>query len=272
MLYLRKAGGQILMAIAAALIVAWPVAAQERADSLGSTGELNEIGQDTDPTKPVLISLRDEFTGLKGNTSVNAFIFRVDRLVLEGLGVPGPVRGVLTRLDIPVVTFSNPSTTETGLGDVYLQAVVAPRIQGNFVMAAGTGLVLPTASSALLGKGRWIASPAIVPVWFFPRKGLAYIKFQDWFSFGGQSNRPKAHYLTMTGSIIHRISKTWWVGLDTESNTDWLKDGNTWYKSGALVGLMLSNRVGVWVKGEFPFGQYRVGNWIVKGSLFVTRF
>jgi hypothetical protein len=263
---------RILTAIAAAFVIAYPLAAQERADSTGSTGGAEDVGQDSDPTKPVLFSLRDEFARMKDNSSLNYFIFRFDKLVLEGLGVPGPARGVLTRIDVPVVTSSNPSTTETGLGDVYLQALVAPRIQGNFIMAGGTGLQMPTATSTSLGTGKWIASPAVVPIWFFPREGLAYIKFQDWFSFAGQSNREAIHNLTVTGYILRRISRQWWGVLDTESNTDWLNDGKTWYKSGFLVGWMPTNRVGIWVKGEIPFGQYRPCDWIVKGSVFITRF
>jgi len=260
------------MVVAAALVIARPVAAQKTADSTSSTGEMVDIGQDTDPTKPVAFSLRDEFTRVNNDASLNVLVFRVDRLFLEGLGIPGPVRGVLARLDIPAVTFSNSSTKESGLGDVYVQALVGPRIEGNFVMAVGTGLQMPTATSALLGKGKWIAAPAIVPVWFFPREGLAYIKFQDWFSFAGQSNRSTVHYLTVTGSILRRISKAWWGLLDAETNTDWMNDGRTWCKAGGLVGLMLSNRVGIWVKGEFPFGQYRPCDWIIKGSVFITRF
>lgn len=269
---LKIARAQILIGIVVASLIEQPGAAQETADSLGSTKGMEEIGRDTDPTKPVAFQLRDEFARLNATTSVNSFIFRVDRLFLEGLGVPGPARGVLARLDIPVNTFSNPSTTETGLGDIYMQALVAPRIQGNFVMAAGSGLVLPTASSTLLGKGKWVASPAIAPVWLFPREGVAYLKIQDWFSFAGQSNRQKVHYLTVTGVILRRISKQWWALLDTESNTDWLKDGHTWYKTGILLGIMFSNRVGLSLKGEIPFGQYRPGDWTIKGGLFLTRF
>jgi hypothetical protein len=262
----------ILKAVAVVCSIAWPVAAQETADSTGSTGGVEAIGQDTDPTKPVLFSLREEFTSLGENGFVNTVILRADRLVLEGLGVPGPVRGVLTRLDLPIVTFSNSSTSETGLGDIYVQALVAPRIQGNFAMAAGTGLQMPSATSNLLGQGKWIASPTIVPIWFIPREGYAYIKVQDWFSFAGQSNRPGVHYLTVTGLIIRRISKKWWVLFEAESNTDWKNSGSTWYKAGGLVGLMLTNRVGVWVKGDIPFGNDRIGDWSIKASLFVTRF
>jgi hypothetical protein len=262
----------VLIAVATAPVIACPCSAQERPDSTGSTGEAGNVGQDTDPTKPVAFSLRDEFARLRDYASLNFFIFRLDRLTLEGLAPAGPVRGVLTRIDLPVVTSSNPSTTETGLGDIYLQALVAPRITGPFVIAAGTGLQFPTASSASLGTGKWILAPVIVPMWFFPREGYAYIKCQDWFSFAGQSSRSAVHYLIVTGLFLRRITKQWWTLLDVESNTDWLDDGKTWYKAGAQIGWMPTNRVGIWVKGEIPFGQHRPCDWIIKGSVFVTRF
>jgi hypothetical protein len=262
----------VLMVVAAACFIAWPVAAQETVDSTLSAVREDEIGQDTDPTKPVAFSLREEFYRRNVNTFINQFILRADKLVLEGLGVPGPARGILTRIDVPVVTFSSPSAGETGLGDIYLQALVAPRIEGNFFVAGGTGLVLPTETSLLLGFGKWIASPAIVPIWFLPKRGMAYIKIQDWFSFAGQANRQDVHYLTVTPLILLRFSTRWWVLLDTESNTDWLKEGHTWCKSGALVGYMISNRLGVGLKAEIPYGQYRLFDWIIKASLFVTRY
>jgi hypothetical protein len=258
--------------MAAALIFACQGAAQEREDSTATTEGVDDVGQDTEPTKPVAFSLRDEFTRLRDNTSLNVFLFRVDRLVLEGLAPPGPARGVLSRIDVPVATYSNVSSTETGLGDIYVQALVAPRIAGPFVMAAGTGLQFPTASKASLGTGKWIMAPAIVPIWLLPRAGYAYIKFQDWFSFAGQSNRPAVHFFVETALFLRRISKQWWALVDAESNTDWLSKGKTWYKAGAQIGYMPTNRVGIWLKGEFPFGPNRPCDWIVKGSIFITRF
>jgi hypothetical protein len=254
------------------LILSCSAAAQERSDSTGSTAEAKDVGQDTDPTKPVAFSLRDEFSVLRNTTSLNFLIFRLDRLVLEVFAPPGPARGVLTRIDLPVVTVSNPSATETGLGDTYLQALVAPRIAGAFVMAAGSGLQVPTATSSSFGTGKWILSPAIVPIWLLPRQGYAYVKIQDWFSFAGQSNRPAVHYLVVTGLFLRRISRQWWALLDAESRTDWLDDGKTWYKVGAQIGWMPTHRVGLWLKGEIPMGPQRPSNWIVKGSVFITRF
>lgn len=263
----RKGGVLRLTVLAAALLITPPLAAAQ--DSVTAA---QAIANDTDPTKPVLFSLREEFTRLNDEAWTNAFILRFDKLAIKRLGIPGPARGILTRFDIPMVTTSTAVGTQTGLGDLYAQALVAPKIQGRFVTAIGTGLTVPTATSKVLGRGKWIAAPAIVPILFLPGRGFAYLKFQDFVSFAGDSDRPAVHYLLVTGSLLYRTSKHWWIVVDTEWNTNWQKAGTTWFKSGLLLGRMVSPRVGTWLKGEIPFGDYRVGDWILKASVFVTRF
>jgi len=248
-----------------------PVAAQDPALALDPAAKAQALADDTDPTKPLFFSLRNEFTQLSDDAWTNAFILRHDKLAVKRLGVPGPARGVLTRFDVPIVSSHSASGTTTGLGDLYAQALVAPRIRGRFVTAIGTGLTLPTATSKVLGRSKWIASPAIVPILFFPGRGLTYVKFQDFISFAGDSERPDVHYFTVTGTFLYRTSKRWWIVVDSETNTNWKNSGTTWFKSGLLLGRMVSPRVGAWVKVEIPYGDYRVGEWILKASVFRTR-
>jgi hypothetical protein len=110
-----------------------------------------------------------------------------------------------------------------------------------------------------------------VPVLFFRGKGLAFLKFQDWISVAG-SGENDFHYFTITFSTLQRIVKRFWIVADTESNTNWLNDNRTWYKSGLITGYMVSPRLGTWVKGELPYGPYRVGDWYLTAGIFVTRF
>jgi hypothetical protein len=58
-------------------------------------------GDDSDPTRPVRWSLREEYYNLPGPAWNNAFIFRVDRAVFKERLRPLGKSGVLTRLDIP---------------------------------------------------------------------------------------------------------------------------------------------------------------------------
>lgn len=234
-------------------------------DSLG-------VARDTDPTKPTAFSLRNEFTNINETSWSNAFILRFDKLAIKRFAIPKRSEGILARIDIPIVSTSTPVESKTGLGDVYLQALVAPRIQGNFFIAGGTGIAIPTATSQSLGIGKWIAAPVIAPIFLFPKKGLAYIKFQDYISFAGNADRQDVHYFSISPVYLRRIKKRFWTVVDTEMKTNWLDHGHTWFKSGLLAGTMLSPRIGIWVQGEVPYGQYRQADWVLKASLFVTKF
>jgi hypothetical protein len=242
------------------------------ADRQGAAHELESVAADTDPTKPVIFSLRNEFYDLKNGFWKNDMIFRADRAVFEKRGLAGSSRGLLLRADLPIVTFYNGDVTKAGLGDLYGQLLYAPRISGPFFLAVGTGLLAPTATDESLGFGKWVLAPAVVPVYFFPHKGLSYIKIQDWISFAGSPGRPDLHYLTVTPTFLWRLTKRWYALVDGESLTDWEKDGRTSTKAGFLLGLMLSRRVGVSIKAEIPFGANRLGDWTVKSVFFTTKY
>jgi hypothetical protein len=241
-------------------------------DRVAGADELGAVAADTDPTKPVFFSLRNEFYDLKQGLWRNDTILRADRAVIQKTRLPGRARGLLLRVDLPVVTFYNGDVTKTGLGDLYGQALLAPRIRGPLFLAVGTGLVLPTATGDSFGFGKWIVSPAVVPVYFFPKRGISYLKIQDWISFAGSPGRPDTHFLMVTPTFLWRVTKLWYVLADGESLTDWEKDGRTSYKGGFLLGVMLSRRAGISLKAEIPFGEYRQGNWNLKSVFFLTRY
>jgi hypothetical protein len=241
-------------------------------DRHAGAGDLGSVAADTDPTKPVIFSFRNEFYDLKHGLWRNQTIFRTDRAVFEKTRLPGRARGLLMRADLPVVTCYNGDVTKAGLGDLYGQVLCAPRISGPFFLAVGTGLVAPTATDESLGFGKWIISPAMVPVYFFPRRGLCYVKIQDWISFAGSPGRPDLHYLTVTPTFLWRLSKRWYMLVDGESLIDWEMDSRTSLRGGLLVGLMLSRRVGISLKAEIPFGANRLGDWTLKSVFFATRY
>jgi hypothetical protein len=233
---------------------------------------VEEMGADTDPTKPVLFTLREEFFNLRGDPWRNALILRVDQLVLKATRLPYGTQGVILRGEVPMASFSDGRDSETGLGDAYTQALLIARPKQTFFLAVGSGLIIPTATDDRLGMGKWIAAPAVVPVWFFPKRGFLFLKFQDWVSFAGDSDRPDRHFFTVTPTLLWRTSRRWWMLLDGESNTDWKRDNVTWYKAGFLVGRMFSSRNGFSLKLEIPFGDDRPSDWILKAVFFRTRF
>jgi len=238
------------------------------------SAQLEAVGADTDPTKPVLLSIRDEYTDLPGDPWVNAALFRMDAVVFGGR--PGGPRGAILRADVPLVTAHDGFTTKVGLGDIYGQVLLfpgfVPSFSGRFLLGLGTGLVLPTATDERLGREKWIAAPAIAPVLRFPKRGYAYVKVQDWISFAGDDERLDVHYLTVTPTVLWRIGRRWWTLVDAESTTNWKLDDQTSFRAGVSLGRMLSSRRGVSLKAELPFGGNRQTDWALKAVFFLTRF
>jgi len=247
------------------VLVAAPARPQEAA-------LLEEIRNDTDPTKPVFFSLRNEYYDLRNDPWQNVAILRADRLILNRVALPGNSHGFLLRADFPVVTVNNGSSTRSGLGDLYGQAIVVPSFNKAFTIAWGTGMVLPTATNSV-GSGKWQVAPLVAPVLFFGRlKGFAFIKLQDYVSVAGEDDRPDVNYFLVTPTFLYRVSRTWWIVADSESKTDWERDDITSFKSGFQIGKMFSPRFGMWVKSEIPWGPDRLGDWTLKLTGFLTRF
>ncbi|MGH8864966.1 MAG: transporter [Burkholderiales bacterium] len=263
---------------AACLLLAFglvPVGARsETGDAAASEedAQLKTMEADTDPTKPVFWTLRDEFFDLDGEAWKNVITLRRDKAVLEKNQLPGKARGVILRADLPMVTLHEGDDTTTGLGDLYAQAIIVSRITGNFLVGYGSGLVLDTASGARLGSGKWIAAPSFAPIWFFKKWGFAFVRVQDWISVGGDSERADVHYLTVTPTLFRRLSQRWWTVIDTESQTDWEREERTNFKAGLLVGYMLTPRSGLSLKFEAPFGGHPQGDWTLKVVFIRTRY
>jgi hypothetical protein len=228
-------------------------------------------GADSDPTRPVIWSLREEYYNLPGQSWNNAFLFRLDRAVFKDRPRPLGKSGILTRVDIPLVVAERPDGTSAGLGDIYAQALLLPILTKQFAFAAGSGISLPTATDHRLGTGKLTLAPAVAPVWFFPKRGLFFVKVQDYVSVAGADDRRDLHYMTITPLLVWRLKdKPYWVQLDAETQTNWKADAHTGYKTGFLLGRITKKR-GIWVKLEVGFGPYRVQSFAIKTSIFKVR-
>ena len=218
---------------------------------------------DADPTRPILFSVRPEFYHVAGGIWRMQAIGRYDQATMRQRRWFGGKRGLLLRFEVPLVSADTPATSRSsGLGDSYAQILTVPKLSGRFALATGTGVVLPTATSDLLGGGQWILAPTVVPVWFLRGIGLALLKVQDYISIAGDDARPPVHFLLVTPTFVRSFGGGSWVLLDLEAKTDWNRD-TTAFKSGVQFGRIFSG-VGVWVKPEVAFGGNQGGNWNLK--------
>jgi hypothetical protein len=257
---------------AAALLVAAVLASPAPAREGTEAAAEEEVGAEANPTRAILYSFREEFDALRGDAWQNVFTMRADAAIFSGAPFPAHARGILLRADLPVTVLHAGSTTQGGLGDLYGQALVVPRFSPLFLLPLGTGFIFPTATSSALGSGKFILAPAVIPAVLFPeRRGLAYVKFQDWFSFAGASSRPSVHFLTVTPTILWRIGLTSWTLVDAESNTNWKAGATTWARVGFELGTLATRGHGLSLKVEVPFGGSRAGVLTARVVYYVLR-
>jgi len=230
-----------------------------------------QAGDDSDPTRPVVWSLREEYYNLRGDAWNNAFVFRIDRAVLKERHRLLAKHGALTRLDIPIVIAKRSDGTRIGLGDIYAQTFLLPYSKGKFIMAAGSGVFVPTATDRRLGTGKLTIAPVAAPIWRIPKRGFFFVKVQDYFSVAGRDERLDLHYMTVTPLLVWRLKdKPYWIQLEAETQTNWKADAHTGLKSGFLFGRITKKR-GIWIKAEIGMGQYRVHSFAIKTSIFKVR-
>jgi hypothetical protein len=248
------------------ILVCSPVFAQTHTKN----AELS-AADDTNPTKPVFLSIRQEYYDQLSERWTNLLMVRTDKVVLKETQSLRP-KGIILRVDLPISTSHFSDKAATGLGDMYVQGLFFPHLRNTFTFAAGTGFFFPTATDSILGQGKWQAAPLAVPIWIFPQsKGFFLSKFQDVISFAGNGNRPDIHYLLITPTLMWRYSRKSWILLDTEGKINWQLDNKSSFRSGLQFGRMFNRKFGLWVKPEIPWGNHREGDWFLKFGLILAK-
>jgi hypothetical protein len=226
---------------------------------------------DSNPIQVVFFSVRNEYFNLRGDAWTNASILRLDRVLIRKPKWVGGKVGILSRLDIPITTAHAAGETHAGLGDIYGQVIHVPWLTRRFALGLGSGLTFPAATHRSLGRGKWIASPLAVPIWFLPqRKGLFLVKLQQQVSFAGNSSRPDVNALLTTPTVLYRFQRRWWVLLDTEVKTNWELNNRSSFRTGLELGYVVNRRLALIVKTEVPWGPNREADWVLKVTL--TRY
>lgn len=266
-----KSNGKFLLLAAIILMFEFSGLRAQEPEISPSPAPEPKVQVEDDPTKPILFSIRNEHRLLRNNAWANTTIFRIDQVTLKNVGNKGGAKGLILRFDVPLNTVHAGNTTKAGLGDLYAQAVYLPKVTRKFALAIGAGLVLPTATSDVLGRGKLIVSPTVVPVWYFSnRKRLVVLRLQNFVSVAGKSDRPDVNYFLAAPVLVLPIGRRWWVLGDTELKWDWkskLGSGIT----GLQIGRMVKGKFGIWVKPEVPWGPGRTGDFNLKFTVFRVR-
>lgn len=103
----------------------------------------------------------------------------------------------------------NPWGSTSGLGDLIYVAGLSPVTKSPFVWGAGASFIFPTATTEVLGQGKWQAGPAFLGFYFSKRLTLGAIA-QQWWSYAGDSNRADTNQLSLQYFVSLAFPGTTW--------------------------------------------------------------
>ncbi len=109
----------------------------------------------------------------------------------------------------PDLSMENGSST-TGLGDITYTAWFSPPTKGKLTWGFGPVTVWPTASSEVLGQGKFSIGPSFVFVYGTPKWMLAAI-VSDWFSVAGDEDRADVNTFYFQPIFTYFLPKKWYL-------------------------------------------------------------
>ena len=115
-----------------------------------------------------------------------------------------------------------------GLGDMTLLELLSPANSGNWVLGAGPTFIFPTATSRFTGQGKWQAGPSVVAGYLTKNFFLGLFP-QQWFSIGGDPNRPDTSQLNLQPIATVFIGDGWNIGYSGNILANWkAASGDVW--------------------------------------------
>ena len=137
----------------------------------------------------------------------------------------------------PVMPFYNIVQHETasgqfertaGLGDMILLELLSPAHSGHWVLGAGPTFIFPTATSKFTGQGKWQAGPSVV-AGYLTKEFFLGVFPQQWFSIGGDPNRPDTSQLNLQPIATVFFGDGWNIGYSGNILANWkASSGDVW--------------------------------------------
>ncbi len=159
-----------------------------------------------------------------------------------------PVIPIFSSQPFPAVTAINRNgntnnediTRTTGFGDMILATAISPdrSLVGNWLLAAGTTFVFPTATQHVLGQQTWQAGPAVA-LGYQGSKWLAFVFPQHWWKIGGDGK--KTNQTSVQYNFNWNFDSGWSLGSSPNLTVNWEapRDQRVSFPVGFQVGKLL---------------------------------
>lgn len=177
---------------------------------------------------------------LEGGASVSTLAFKFDYALDRKWG---------GNIEVPISHFSAPGIGETGLGDIAVRARYVDTF-GRVSVIGAVEAVAPTATSGLLGTGRWQLNPVVGAVYAFNSFNFAFVGYKHYFSVAGDDARPDIDRSEVRGLLARLTPKGRWMLADVKyarAHVDQREETlDLEFEYGAMIAksLALSGRIG----------------------------
>lgn len=180
----------------------------------------------------------------------------INRPVIPFINIRGEVGG---RPDLPNNGIGEDSD---GLGDISYTMAVERHTMRPISAALGGTLVMPTASSDLLGTGKWSAGPALMLIGARNNFNMLFQMRQIW-SFAGDDERSDVNNLVIEPVFTYKLKPQWYLYTDPIITANWQQSqGDRWVLPVGGGGGHIFNLFGQWmdVKLEVYYNAVRPDN------------
>ncbi len=138
---------------------------------------------------------------------------------------------LINRTIVPLI--SQPNLTQAtgstfGLGDITYEGFFSPVGSGAITWGVGPVVILPTATSDVLGSGKWSAGPAVVLVASVGKFVMGGVAFNAW-SFAGDADRADVNQGFLQYFINYNLPNSWYLTSIPAITVNWnAPDGDKW--------------------------------------------
>jgi hypothetical protein len=113
----------------------------------------------------------------------------------------------------------------TAFGDITLLNLVSPspKLVGNWLLGLGPTWIFPTAPSDFTGQGKYQVGPAAL-AGYLSEKWIAGALVQNWWSFGGEGQRPDTNGMNLQPIAAYFLPGGWSIGYSGNILANWDAD------------------------------------------------
>ncbi len=138
---------------------------------------------------------------------------------------------LITRIIQPIVWQPYPNQNaggQYGLGDMNPTFFFSPHKPGKIIWGVGPAFVIPTATSTVLGQGKFSLGPSFVALAQPGHWTLGALVNNVW-SVAGSNNRPAVNQMLLQYFVNYNMKKGWYISISPILTADWeAASGNRW--------------------------------------------